>query len=69
MVGEYAVKTINVAKEYVMGKQSLMALKGVSPTASLLTGHAMAGAFMSEAVKVSSSESQWPEGKRLRCQL
>ena len=27
---EYAVKTLNVSKEYVMGKQSLMALKGVS---------------------------------------
>jgi len=27
---EYAVKTINVTKEYVMGKQTLMALKGVS---------------------------------------
>lgn len=27
---EYAVKTLNVKKEYVMGKQSLMALKGVS---------------------------------------
>ncbi|MCX5759420.1 MAG: ABC transporter ATP-binding protein, partial [Candidatus Hydrogenedentes bacterium] len=27
---EYAVKTINVSKEYVMGKQTLMALKGVS---------------------------------------
>ena len=27
---EYAVKTINVTTEYLMGKQSLMALKGVS---------------------------------------
>ncbi len=27
---EYAVKTLNVTKEYVMGKQTLMALKGVS---------------------------------------
>ncbi|MDQ1255796.1 MAG: putative transport system ATP-binding protein [Candidatus Hydrogenedentes bacterium] len=27
---EYAVKTINVKKEYVMGKQTLMALKGVN---------------------------------------
>jgi putative ABC transport system ATP-binding protein len=27
---EYAVKTMNVQKEYVMGKQRLMALKGVS---------------------------------------
>jgi len=27
---EYAVKTLNVQKEYVMGQQSLMALKGVS---------------------------------------
>jgi len=27
---EYAVKTMNVSKEYVMGKQTLMALKGVS---------------------------------------
>jgi len=29
-VQEYAVKTLNVRKEYVMGKQTLVALKGVS---------------------------------------